>query len=281
MPSSPSCPQPSFCLLSLEVCYGSRGGFVPGKKDLLRAHAAQKSRLFSFSALPMPVLRRAGTWTRCFHWPVRGWHPRGVFLSGKNLSLCLGIGTTSVGAEARFFQPRPLQDSGFPAVVVQGRGKLPPSFHAALGCRTHLNRVSPPSHSQVRLCFHFQRRQIREFAFKASLTRAELLHRASPRASGRENHSSLGFRRRSFIPPSTLSREEKFAAIPGSQVCMERGHSWISPTNAGQCAELVGVKVLRDWDIILIQKKDLIVHYPRRTEPSSCVSCCVTQFPCC
>lgn len=81
-----------------------QGWICSWKKDLLRAHAAQKSGLFSFSALPMPILRRAGTWTRCFHWPVRGWHPRGVLLSGKNLSLCLGFGT-SVGAEARFSLP--------------------------------------------------------------------------------------------------------------------------------------------------------------------------------
>lgn len=82
-----------------------QGRICSWKRDLLRAHAAQKSGLFGFSALPMPTLRTAGTWTRCFHWPVRGWHPRGVFLSGKSLSLCLGFGTTSLRAEARFSLP--------------------------------------------------------------------------------------------------------------------------------------------------------------------------------
>lgn len=161
--------------------------------------------------------------------------------------------------------------------MVQGTGKLLHSFCAAFGCRSCLTRASPPSHSQVRLCFHFQCRQIWEFAFRVSLANAEPLHRVSPRASGRENRSSLGFRRGSFILPSALSREDKSAAIPGSQVCRERGHSCIGPSSGGQFAELVGIKALRDLEHC---------SHPKRKVgscviTSSCVSCCLTQFPCC
>lgn len=92
-------PSPS-SFLSPEVCYGHGGGFVPAwheKRDW-SVHMQCRNpdgRTPRISALPMRTLRTAGRQAHCFHWPVRGWHPRGVFLSGKSLSLCLGFGTTS------------------------------------------------------------------------------------------------------------------------------------------------------------------------------------------
>lgn len=67
-----------------------------------RTRSASKSQLReaagprpSLLVLPMWTPRTAGRWARCFHSPVCGWDPRGVFLSGRSLSLSLGFGTWS------------------------------------------------------------------------------------------------------------------------------------------------------------------------------------------
>lgn len=153
-----SCIHSPSCFLSLEVRCGCRGGFVPAwhEKRNWSLHMRRRSpdcwgdgRTPCVSALPMPTLRTAGRQARCFHWPVRGWHPRGVFLSGKSLSLSLGFGTTLglgqlwVRAEARFLL----------LWLLRGTGKRAASVQCIFGCRTCPNHASSPSHSQVNLVF--------------------------------------------------------------------------------------------------------------------------------